>query len=294
MSVQRYPLAWPEGWKRTASGARRHAAFNRKEITLDAYGPGSHRQTSKRLSIAEAIQRVFAELQRLGVKHVQEDCVVSTNLRVNLSGIPRGDQGEPSDPGAAVYWELKGARQCIAIDQYWRVADNIAAIAATLEAMRAIERHGGAEILQRAFLGFAALPEKASQSWRLHLGFKDEEVVTVDAVQSAFRGLAQHRHPDKGGDRDKWDELCLARENALRDLQKGPMKANNPTTPAEWQEAVNTAHVMRVIADCEMYGLIKFSGKIDVGRCDELLEQGAHLGYRPEPGIFEKTFGASK
>jgi hypothetical protein len=220
VSVQRYPLAWPEGWKRTGLGSRRHAAFNKKEITLDAYGPGSHRQTSKRLSIGEAIQRVFEELKRLGVKHVQEDVVVSTNLRVNLSGIPRGDQGEPSDPGVAVYWELKGVRQCIAIDQYWRVADNIAAIAATLQAMRAIERHGGAEILQRAFLGFAALPEKASQSWRLQLGFKEDQAVTVDAVQSAFRALAHKHHPDKGGDPDKWQDLCLARENALRDLQE--------------------------------------------------------------------------
>jgi hypothetical protein len=220
MSVQRYPLSWPEGWKRTAAGERRHAAFNRKEITRDPYGPGSHRQTSKRLSIAEAIQRVFAELQRLGVKHVQEDCVVSTNLRVNLSGIPRGDQGEPSDPGAAVYWELKGARQCIAIDQYWRVADNIAAIAATLEAMRAIERHGGAEILQRAFLGFAALPEKASQGWRPLFGFGAEERVSTEQVERAFRELAKKHHPDTGGNVEKFQEIVNARENAKRDLQE--------------------------------------------------------------------------
>jgi hypothetical protein len=71
------------------------------------------------------------------------------------------------------------------------------------------------------------------------------------------------------------------------------MKAKNPRTPAEWQEAVNAAHVWRMIANCMMYGLVT-GPEVNVGRCDELLEQGAHLGYRPEPGIFEKTFGAGK
>ncbi|KVD37855.1 hypothetical protein WJ41_22830 [Burkholderia ubonensis] len=60
--------------------------------------------------------------------------------------------------GVAVYWETRaGARRVMAIDQYTRVADNLAAVAATLDAMRAIERHGGARILERAFTGFAAL-----------------------------------------------------------------------------------------------------------------------------------------
>lgn len=214
--IQRYPLCWPEGWKRTRSGFRRHGNFNRKESVR--VGEQSF-QKSKQLSIADAIKRVFYELERLGVKHIQEDVVVSTNLRVNLAGIPRGDQGDPADPGAAVYWERNGVRQCMAIDQYYRVADNLAAIAATLEAMRAIERHGGAEILNRAFTGFAALPEKASQSWREALGFKPDEPVTTEQVTSAFRKLALTHHPDKGGNVEKWQELCTARENAMHDVE---------------------------------------------------------------------------
>ena len=83
--IQRYPLSWPEGWKRTLSHQRRHATFNKKEAV-----PGATWQKTVNLSIEDAIRRVFDQLERLGVKHVQEDVVVSTNLRVNLRGIPRG------------------------------------------------------------------------------------------------------------------------------------------------------------------------------------------------------------
>lgn len=61
----------------------------------------------------------------------------------------------------------------MAIDQYYRVEENLAAIAATLDAMRAIERHGGAQILDRASTGFAALqaPMAVARSWREMFGF---------------------------------------------------------------------------------------------------------------------------
>lgn len=213
--IQRFPLQWPSGWRRTTN--RQHAAFNRKEVVKDAYGPGQHGQQTKRLSIGDAVKRVHYELERLGVKHVQEDVVISTNLRVNLAGVPRGDQGDPSDPGAAVYWELKGRRQCMAIDRYWRVADNLAAIAATLEAMRAIERHGGGEILDRAFTGFAALPQSTERSWREVLGVTLEHP-TIQHIEEQFRALALLRHPDRGGSQDSMAELNQAREQARIEL----------------------------------------------------------------------------
>lgn len=207
--IQKYPLAWPAGWKRTAPGYRKHAAFNRVENS------GGSKKTVK-LSIGDAVKRVFYELERLGVKHVQEDVVISTNLRVNMSGIPRGDQGEPSDPGAAVYWELNGVRQTMAIDQYYRVADNLAAIAASLEAMRAIERHGGAEILQRAFTGFAALPETTGRPWRVVFDF--EGTPSLARVEERFRELAFLRHPDHGGSEAAMQELNAARDQARKEL----------------------------------------------------------------------------
>lgn len=158
-----YPLSWPEGWKRAK--LRMSAKFSRREDQkYGAQGQPLYRE-KKDLSVADSVKRVLGELQRMGIR--DWNIIISSNVPLRLDGLPRSDK-EPFDPGAAVYWKKKDAdaMRCMAIDQYTRVADNLAAIAATLEAMRAIERHGGAQILERAFLGFAALPEKASQSWR--------------------------------------------------------------------------------------------------------------------------------
>src|SRR3984893_16238997 len=125
-----------------------------------------------------------------------DDILISTNVKLRLDGLPRSDQ-EPSDPGAAVYWQKKGqSMRCMAIDRYDRVADNLAAIAATLEAMRAIERHGGAAILDRAFTGFKALaaPEQPFQVLGVGANASKEE------IERAYRLLATKHHPDRGGD----------------------------------------------------------------------------------------------
>ena len=103
----------------------------------------------------------MAELAKLAVS--RDDLIISTNVPTRLDGLPRGDARNPEDTGAAVYWRKAhdAPMKCMAVDRYKAVADNLCAIAATLEAMRAIERHGGAEILERTFRGFAALPERA-------------------------------------------------------------------------------------------------------------------------------------
>lgn len=173
-----------------------------------------------RLNIDDAFDRIEYELERFGVD--LSTMIVSTNLRLNMRGVPAGNAGEPSDPGVAVYWTRKGKAQCMAIDAYTRIADNLAAVAATLEAMRAIERHGGAQILERAFIGFAQLPErKSGRPWREVLGFDPEADMNIDFVELRFRELAAQLHPDKaGGDRERMIELNLARDAARRELER--------------------------------------------------------------------------
>lgn len=221
MSKQAYPLCWPEGWKRTAVNNRERARFNKKETQYgapDANGVRSSWVKTRELSVADGVERVLRELSAMGID--RQDVIISTNIRTRLDGLPRSGDREPDDPGAAVYWRTgKEPMRSMAIDRYDRVADNLAALGATLEAMRAIERHGGAEILQRAFLGFAALPEKASQGWRSYFGFSEDQKVTPNDVESAFRELAKKHHPDRGGDPDKFQELLTARDNAKLDVQ---------------------------------------------------------------------------
>lgn len=192
-----YPLSWPDGWKKAKF--RTAAAFNKK---ADSGG-------TSRLSVADAVRRVIYELERMGLR--DDDIIISTNVRLRLDGMPRGDE-TPSDPGVAVYWQKKGeaSMRCMAIDRYTRVADNIAAVAATLEAMRAIERYGGAEILNRAFLGFAALPQTASSPWREVLGITG--VPTLELVESRYRALVKVHHPDAGG------KITQARDAARMEL----------------------------------------------------------------------------
>ncbi len=149
----------------------------------------------------------MAELSRFNIP--RSLIVISTNVPTRLDGTPRSDRPEPRDSGAAVYWGTKkGEQRCMAIDRYERVADNLAAIAATLDAMRAIERHGGATILDRAFSGFAQLaaPEQPFQVLGVSAHASKEE------IERAYRLLASKHHPDKGGDPNE-----MARINAARD-----------------------------------------------------------------------------
>src|SRR4029077_9617164 len=125
----------------------------------------------------------------LGVR--EGDAIISTDSKVRIDGLPYSGQREPENPGVAVYWKRGKELQpkAMAIDQYTRVADNLAAIAATLSAIRAIERHGGAIIMERAFLGFQCLP--MPNTWRSILHFSDDSNPTLSAVKEQFRHLAK-------------------------------------------------------------------------------------------------------
>ena len=195
----RYPLQWPEGWKRTQSYQRKAATFSRQ---------------GKALTVFDGVQRVLDELQRLGVH--QDDVVVSTNLQTRLDGLPRSNQTRPGDPGVCVYWKpAKSPMRCMAVDRYDEVQDNLAAVAATLEAMRSIERHGGAAILDRAFTGFAALPAPAGGKRDWWTVLELPSTASQAEIRDAFNRLAREHHPDRGGSDERMAEIIRARDEAL-------------------------------------------------------------------------------
>src|ERR1039458_2305616 len=83
-----YPLCWPEGWKRAKH--REHAHFNKtRQPTYNAQGQKLFAGKT-RLSVADAVNRVIAELSRMGIK--DDDTIISTNVRLRLDGLPRSDQ----------------------------------------------------------------------------------------------------------------------------------------------------------------------------------------------------------
>jgi hypothetical protein len=207
-----YPLAWPAGRPRTPSDKRKRARFARKE---GVYRDGARvSERTRELTVAVALSRLQDEIDRIGARLP----VISSNVETRLDGLPRSGR-EPEDPGVALYFQLAGKPHCMPCDTYDRVADNIAAIAAHIEATRAIERHGVAS-LSEMFAGFAALPPPGPvfpRSWRDVFGFGTGPASLSD-VEDRYRAMAQEAHPDKGGSHQRMAELNAAREAARREL----------------------------------------------------------------------------
>ena len=202
-SVKRFPLEWPIGWKRTPAALRVPSTFGTKQ-------PGDYKRP---LNVEQATQRLEIELERLGAK----DPTLSTNVSLNLRGIPRGDE-RPSDPGVAIYFSFRGKATVLACDHYTSVAGNIAAIAAHIEALRRIERYGVGTI-EQALAGYKALPADTAADWRKVFGFGADTRPTVDQIDAAYKKLAHAKHPDKGGTDLEMAHLNRARDYALMELQ---------------------------------------------------------------------------
>lgn len=192
MTDLRYPLAWPLWQTRTPAYRRERSPFHRQ---------GSSGQRLP-LTTENATARVFRALKGYTTRRVPLSSIrISTNLELRKDGLPRSNQRRPDDPGAAVYFDLDGKPYCMACDAWATVEENLAAIAASLDDMRAIERHktGSAE---QQYAGFAAIPEKASESsaakprWFEALGFAGPVFVTEDTLKAAFRERTKTAHPD--------------------------------------------------------------------------------------------------
>lgn len=201
--IPRYPLEWPLGWRR--SRTRKSGLF--KTVSTE-YSPNGNFRRSRQISMADAAERLETELNKLGAK----ESVLSTNVTLTLTGRPRGDEN-PSDPGAAVYFKFKGRATVLACDTYYRVADNIAALAAHLEALRAIERYGVGTI-EQALAGYKALPADTAADWRSVFAIPADLRTGVAArVEEEFKRLARLRHPDITKD----DGAAMAHLNRARD-----------------------------------------------------------------------------
>jgi hypothetical protein len=196
-AVNRYPLEWPIGWSRTRASARRHGKFK----------SGGHWITA-----SVATQRLEDQLDRLGAKQA----TLSTNVSLRLDGRPRSDE-RPADPGAAIYFSFRGKATVLACDTYTAVADNIAALAAHLDALRAIERYGVGS-LEQALAGYKALPADSAADWRAVFGFARSSSPSLAEIDKAFKAAARTKHPDVGGTEIEMAHLNRARDYALQEI----------------------------------------------------------------------------
>lgn len=196
--AEAFPLSWPEGWPRTQYGGRlSDAKFHGK-----TYG----------LSMGRARDQLLAALKLLGAANV----VLSTNVALRGDGLPYANARVPQDPGVAVYFTLQKRQLVMARDKYRSVAGNLRSLTLALEAMRQIQNHGGSQMMERAFSGFAALtPPSWKKPWREVFGVKPDWAGDIKAL---YREKAQHRHPDAGGASTIMAELNVAYDEAKADL----------------------------------------------------------------------------
>jgi hypothetical protein len=201
-----YPLAWPLGWPRNR--VRQRARF-------------SSDGGSKSVTISDGLRRLEAELKRLGVP--DWNVIVSSNLVLGQRGMPLANQAEPRDPGVAAYFKLRGKDRVLACDRWYRTAENLAAIAAHIDAIRRVDRYG-VGTLDQAFAGYTPLPPPGADNrapWRAIFEFASDAVVTRDDIDRRFKALAMRLHPDRGGTQEGMAQLNQARDDAMREVGNG-------------------------------------------------------------------------
>lgn len=184
-STRAYPLYWPESWPRTESNKIKRAQF-------------------KDRSVFTARRELENEVRKFGGLKL----IISSNLKLNLDGTLRSGQKQPADKGVAVFFERKNEPMALACDVYSTVEDNLWALVRTLEALRQIERDGSPALINRAFKGFAALPDPDARQWWEVLGV--EKTADNGEIKKAYFRLANIHHPDKGGDALMFDQVQKA------------------------------------------------------------------------------------
>jgi len=211
-----FPLQWPEGWKRTESSMRVRSRFG-------------HRSSGD-VPFSYAYSELQLELQRLGAANA----VITTELPTNTRGVPYASSKVGGEVGVAVWFVLDGQERVNACDQYTTIAENMLAIAKTIEAIRGMARWGSSQLVSRAFAGFTALPPGSGEQvgavpapprkrpWREVLGgawpAELGKVELLAIAKSRHRAAIAAAHPDRGGDPARAAELNVAFADAETEL----------------------------------------------------------------------------
>ncbi len=190
--IEAYPLCWPVGQKRTSNPT--YSRF------------GGH-------TLTQATKEVLAELERMQCTNA----IISTNIPLRKDGMPRADylKRTIADYGVAVYFNRNDKQMVLACDRWDNIEDNLWSIAKSIEAMRGLDRWGVSEVLERAFTGFKALPERAGgkNCWDV-LGIPQTKQELV--IKERYWELLKKAHPDAGGTQEQVDELITAKDQAIQ------------------------------------------------------------------------------
>lgn len=177
------------------------------------------KRDGRKLNFDQAVRRLTEQVSlvtRPGNNWRMRELTLGTNFELRVDGRPRRDRGYPADTAVTFFFELDGDPHVLACDRWDRIEDNIAAIAAHIEALRGQERWGVADMKQ-AFAGHVALPspaQSAPEQWWQVLGVRPD--APADEVDRAWREKMRLAHPDQGGTEAAAQRLNWARAEARK------------------------------------------------------------------------------
>lgn len=200
--IESYPLYWPEGRPRTSRGERERSRFD----------------TSFARARDEVVRQVELMTGRYEWMRREAGLILSTNMPLRRDGLPLASARPPDDPGVAVYFNYKSNPVCFACDRWLTVADNMQAIAKTIDALRGISRWGTGDMMEAAFKGFTALPAPTERGWRDVLGLQPGTTPNRAEIESAFRRRRSECHPDRGGSADEFHAVQAAYRQAINEV----------------------------------------------------------------------------
>lgn len=166
------------------------------------------------------------------------DVLKAIGLLEDVTSLPASDivlsfdqnarRGRAAD-GAVAAWFLWGdAQRCVTCDLYADLRDNLLAVAQLVRSCVAEHDRGSTAAVRHALESHmprvAPLPptphdppaHAPSSTWHILLGVSRDSPEPV--ITTAFRRLAHERHPDKGGDRQEWDQLLSSYRQARLDI----------------------------------------------------------------------------
>lgn len=173
----------------------------------------------RKITVSSALDAVDDELRRLGCKpraYIEADV---DEKHIRLDGELRSSATTRS-PGCIIYAthpKLGDLRW--ACDSFSKLQFNIRAIAATIEALRSVDRYGCVRD-QQQFTGFKALPNETAPGLARDAALEVLRkysllFVPVDAtdetLRKAFLSARARAHPDRNsGYQGAWDEVLAA------------------------------------------------------------------------------------
>ena len=172
--IESFPLQWPEDYPRTP--IKKRSPF--KVGSLDTVRKG-----------------ILKEIKLMGGVNP----IISSNIPVRLDGqLYATMRPVDQEHGVAVYFTWQSAQRVLACDTYPKIEDNLRAIEMSIEGLRRLPRYGIADVLNRVFKGFKALPK--------------ETALPFEVTRDNYKSLIKKYHPDNPdtGDNDTFLKIQAA------------------------------------------------------------------------------------